>query len=83
MARNAQKEFLIGQSSRSHATCRQPICGFYFNRCLLCDVIYAFLSATWHGIAKAMYIYWFSSDSGYSRRRRRRRRQRRTPQYNH
>jgi len=29
-----------------------------------------------------MYIYWFSSESGY-RRRRRRRRQRRTPQYNH
>jgi len=28
-----------------------------------------------------MYIYWFSSESGY--RRRRRRRQRRTPQYNH
>jgi len=27
-----------------------------------------------------MYIYWFSSKSGY---RRRRRRQRRTPQYNH
>jgi len=26
-----------------------------------------------------MYIYWFSSESGYSRRRR----QRRTPQYNH
>ena len=26
-----------------------------------------------------MYIYWFSSESGY----RRRRRQRRTPQYNH
>ena len=38
-----------------------------------------------------MYIYWFSSESGYRRRRRprrrrrwrRRRRQRRTPQYNH
>ena len=29
-----------------------------------------------------MYIYWFSSESGY-RRRRQRRRQRRTPQYNH
>jgi len=28
-----------------------------------------------------MYIYWFSSESGY--RRRLRRRQRRTPQYNH
>jgi len=33
-----------------------------------------------------MYIYWFSSESGYRRlrrRRRRRRRQRRTPQYDH
>jgi len=30
-----------------------------------------------------MYIYWFSSESGYRRRRRQRRRQRRTPQYNH
>ena len=29
-----------------------------------------------------MYIYWFSSESGY-RRRRRRRQKRRTPQYNH
>jgi len=29
-----------------------------------------------------MYIYWFSSESGY-RRRWRRRRQRRTPQYYH
>jgi len=29
-----------------------------------------------------MYIYSFSSESGY-RRRRQRRRQRRTPQYNH
>jgi len=29
-----------------------------------------------------MYIYWFSSESGY-RCRRRRRRQPRTPQYNH
>jgi len=28
-----------------------------------------------------MYIYWFSSESGY--RRRRRRRQHRTPQYNY
>jgi len=32
-----------------------------------------------------LYIYWFSSESGYRRRRRRRRgqRQRRTPHYNH
>jgi len=30
-----------------------------------------------------MYIYWFSSESDYTRRRRRRRRQRRTPHYNH
>jgi len=29
-----------------------------------------------------MYIYWFSSESGY-RRQRQRRQQRRTPQYNH
>jgi len=30
-----------------------------------------------------MYIYRFSSESGYRRRRRLRRRQLRTPQYNH
>jgi len=31
LARNAQKEFLIGQSSRSHATYRRPsLDGFQF-----------------------------------------------------
>jgi len=35
LARNAQKEFLIGQSSRSHATYRRPsLDGFWFRKLL-------------------------------------------------